>query len=197
MSVFLLLGGYFEGGEDLRVVEVGRRVVETGHELVLEHVDHYALPEGEEDCDFNGEELQEGGVAVQGFVERVVEEHQVVEGVGCRDADDPADAGRDKKIGGVIFLYIAVIVSYIHLVGIYYVHKQRGSHLYNNELQHVLLTPICKILRLLPVGKLVGFLAVTERPEVVNLLLILYHYSVNLLVLHYVLASQGSTLSRS
>ena len=192
-----LCNDYFEGGYDFCVVEGGGIVVEAGEELLLEHDDHDFLPEGEEDSDFDGEELEEGSVGGEGFVEGVVEEDEVVKGVGSGDADDPADAGGDEEVGGVVLGHVGVVVGQVDLVGVDNVHEQRGQHLHHHELHHVLLAPVCEVLGLLPVGELVGFLAVSEGPEVVHFLLVLDHYHVHLFVLHYVLTRASGTRSRS
>lgn len=37
-------------------------LVEAGDELILKDADHDLLPEGEENCDFDGQKLEECGV---------------------------------------------------------------------------------------------------------------------------------------
>ena len=51
---------YFEGGCDFSLVETGSMGVKTGKKLLFEHDDGDFLPKGEEDGDFDCEELEEG-----------------------------------------------------------------------------------------------------------------------------------------
>lgn len=71
-------------------------LVEARNKLILKDADHDLLPEGEENGYFYGQKLKECGVRSQRFVERVIEEDQIVQRVRCGDTYDPADYARHE-----------------------------------------------------------------------------------------------------
>jgi hypothetical protein len=73
------------------------------------------------------------------------------------------------------------------LVGIDHVHEESGEYFDDQELKDVLLTPIGKIFSLFPVGELVGLLAVSKWPEMVDFFFMLNHDGVDLSVFHHIL----------
>ena len=84
------------------MVESWGVVVKACQKIFLKHDDDYSLPEGEEDGDFDGEELEESRVRSQRFMECMIEKDEIVEGVRGRNGDDPADTARNEKISGVL-----------------------------------------------------------------------------------------------
>ena len=127
-------------------------------------------------------------------MQRVVEQHQVVKGVGSRDGDRVAADRVDSLVGVGLDL---VAASVLEDVGVDDVEEEGGAELDNQELEHIFFAPIGEVLGFLPVGQLVGFLAVVEGEKMVDFFLVLNHDQINLLILHDILDYGGFTFSRS
>lgn len=117
----------------------------------------------------------------------MVEQNQVVQRVRSRNADNPTNARRNEEISTVVCLYIVLIKFCILLVRIYDVHQQSCEHFDYYKLKDILFATISKVLGFFPVCQLIRFLAITKWPEVMNLLLVLNHDSIDLFVLHKIL----------
>jgi hypothetical protein len=78
------------------------------------------------------------------------------------------------------------VLEYI-LVWVDDVHEEGSGKFYYQELQHIFFATVGKVFGLSPMCKLIGFLTVIEREEVMDLLFVFYHDHINFLVLHFVL----------
>ena len=59
-------------------------MVEAGEKDISEDGDHDGLPEGEEECDFDGEEFEQRRIRSQRLVQGMIEQNEVVQRVGGR-----------------------------------------------------------------------------------------------------------------
>ena len=133
----------------------------------------------------------------------MIEKHQVIERIRRRNRHNPRHQRRYKQIHRMLFLanldMILLIGVLIQLfIPIHNIHQERSRQLHNQKLQHILLAPISEVFSLFPMSQLVGFLAVVEGEEMVNLFLVVNHDDVDFLVLDTVLRVRGrGTCQRS
>ena len=143
-------------------------MIEALQHRVLEHSYHNLLPEREEQCDLNSQELEQRGVRSKRFLQRMVEQHQIIQRISDRDTHNPlhrpSDPLRQRRL---------LVDKEIQKI-----QKQRGSRFYYQKLQNVLLASISKILGFLPGGELVRFLEVVHRKEMRYFFLVANHNGV-------------------
>ncbi len=64
-------------------------VVEAVEKLFLKDCDHDFLPKREEKSDLDGQKLEKRRIRSEGFMQGMIEQHKVIEGVGCRNTNNP------------------------------------------------------------------------------------------------------------
>ena len=83
----------------------------------------------------------------------------------------------------MISLDIVLIMYSTLFIWIYDVHEQSCEDFDYYKLEDIFFATISKVLGFFPMRELIGFLAVSERPEVMYFLLVVNHDSVDLFVL--------------
>ena len=81
-------------------------------------------------------------------------------------------------------------------VGIHDIHEESCEYFDNHELKDVFFAPIREVFCFFPMCELIGFLAITDGPEMMNFFFMLNHDSVYLLVFHHILLKMRITFSR-
>lgn len=111
----------------------------------------------------------------------MIKQHQIVQGIRCRNPYNPVDQPRNQTICLKFYLSLLLIGSNIR---VQQNHNYCAQHLHYQKLQHILLASISKIFGFFPSGQLIGFLTILEGEKMTHLFFVFYHQEVYCFVLH-------------